>query len=270
MISSLKFHSSDQVCVLIKVDILHPCDVAEDLAVGYGYNNIIPEMPPVNTVGKQQYLNKMTELLRHEMASSGYKECLNFALCNLKDNTTNINLPEDLPQVTIENAKTIDFQAGRTNLISGLLKTLKANKKNKLPLELFEVSDVILKTDNEVGAKNERHLAALRTNLKSSELSVKESLTIAHPRSPRLHHGQTESAEPRDQRLLHQERHQSDLLQRLAGRHLLQRSSDRSRLLVTKHMGILEPSILKRMDWVYPISAIEINIEPVVDDFLKY
>ena len=168
------------------------------MAVGFGYNNIVPEMPPVNTIGKQQYLNKMTELLRHEMASAGYKECLNFALCNLKDNTSNINLPEDFPQVTIENAKTIDFQAGRTNLISGLLKTMKANKKNKLPLELFEVTDVILKADNEVGAKNERHLAAMRTNLKGSELSVGYIFNLAHSRTSRLHHGQAESQESRD------------------------------------------------------------------------
>jgi phenylalanyl-tRNA synthetase beta chain len=151
---------------------MHPCDVAEDLAISYGYNNIVPAMPPISTIGKQVDLNKMTELIRHEMATAGYKECLNFALCSESDNTTVLNLPITTPMVKIGNAKTIDFQAGRTNLVSGLLKTMKTNKKNKLPLELFEVSDVVLREDNEIGARNERHLAALRTNIKSSELSV--------------------------------------------------------------------------------------------------
>ncbi len=149
--------------------------MAEDLAISYGYNNIVAELPPINTIGKQIDLNKLTELLRHEMASAGYKECLNFALCNLQENSTNLNLPADIPMVTIGNAKTIDFQAGRTNLLSGLLKTLLSNKKNKLPIELFEVSDVILRADNETGAKNERHLACLRTNTNSSELSVNDN-----------------------------------------------------------------------------------------------
>lgn len=36
------------------------------------------------------------------------------------------------------------------------------------------------------------------------------------------------------------------------------------------HMGILDPSILKRIDWTYPISAIEINVEPLIEDFYKY
>ena len=168
---------------LYRTDVLHPCDVAEDLAIAFGYNNIIPLLPPVSTIGKQVNLNKMTELLRHEMASAGYKECLNFALCNMKENSTNLNLPEDSPMVTIGNAKTLDFQAGRTNLISGLLKTLLSNKKNKLPIELFEVTDVVLKADNEVGAKNERHLGVLRTNIKGSELSVICRVYIAYPRT---------------------------------------------------------------------------------------
>lgn len=45
----------------------------------------------------------------------------------------------------ISNPKTLEFQVGRTTLLSGLLKTLAANKKMPLPLKLFEISDVILK-----------------------------------------------------------------------------------------------------------------------------
>jgi phenylalanyl-tRNA synthetase beta subunit len=36
------------------------------------------------------------------------------------------------------------------------------------------------------------------------------------------------------------------------------------------HMGILEPSILNRIAWIYPISAIEINVEPMIEDFYKF
>lgn len=114
----------------------------------------------------------MTDLLRIEMCSAGYKECLNFALCSVDENSSKINQPDAGNMVTIKNPKTSYFQCGRTNLIAGLMKTLCSNKNNKLPIELFEVTDVILRTDeNSVGAKNERRLAALRTNTDSSELS---------------------------------------------------------------------------------------------------
>jgi hypothetical protein len=52
------------------------------------------------------------------------------------------------------------------------LKTLSNNRHNKLPISFFEVQDVILRTDNEVGAKNERRIGCIRTANDSSELSV--------------------------------------------------------------------------------------------------
>lgn len=57
-------------------------------------------------------------------------------------------------------------------MIPGLLKTLFTNKKNKVPLSLFEVGDIVVKTDNEVGAKNERRLAAVYTNHDNSGLEL--------------------------------------------------------------------------------------------------
>lgn len=240
---------------LFRSDIMHQCDVAEDLAIAFGFNNIVPVLPPVSTIGKQQPLNKMTDMLRYEMSSAGYKECLNFALCSLKENTTNLNLPETLPQATIANSKTIDFQAGRTNLLSGLLKTLFSNKKNKLPIELFEVSDVVLLADNEVGVKNERRLAALRTNLKSSELSLIHGLLDFIMAKLRVKNDEVtgysirKGTSPTYFKDL-----QADIFYKgqLIG-----------------HMGILDPEILNRMQWIYPISAIEINVEPLIQDFFQ-
>lgn len=45
-------------------DILHACDVAEDVGIAYGYNNITKVFPPTNTIGKQVPENKFSELLR--------------------------------------------------------------------------------------------------------------------------------------------------------------------------------------------------------------
>jgi phenylalanyl-tRNA synthetase beta subunit len=42
----------------------------------------------------------------------------------------------------------------------------------KHPIKLFELSDVVLKDDNEVGARNERRLAALIADINSSNLEV--------------------------------------------------------------------------------------------------
>jgi len=67
-------------------DILHKCDVAEDIGIGFGFNNIAREYPPTNTVGSFQPNNKFTDLLRAELAQAGYIECLTFSLLSQKDN----------------------------------------------------------------------------------------------------------------------------------------------------------------------------------------
>lgn len=61
-------------------------------------------------------------------------------------------------------------------MVSGLLKTLSANRKMPIPLKLFEVSDVVLADpDTEVGARNERRLCAVNCN-KSAGFEVVHGL----------------------------------------------------------------------------------------------
>ena len=59
-------------------DILHPCDIVEDVAIAYGYNNIEKTMPKSMTIASQQPINKLTDLLRQSVSQSGFTEALNF------------------------------------------------------------------------------------------------------------------------------------------------------------------------------------------------
>ena len=63
-------------------DVLHPCDIAEDVAIAYGYNNIKRTVPPVNTVGAQQPVNHFSDMVRQEMAMQGFTEVLAWILCS--------------------------------------------------------------------------------------------------------------------------------------------------------------------------------------------
>eukprot|EP00178_Gracilaria_changii_P014633 TRINITY_DN4113_c0_g1_i1.p1 TRINITY_DN4113_c0_g1~~TRINITY_DN4113_c0_g1_i1.p1 ORF type:complete len:141 (+),score=13.87 TRINITY_DN4113_c0_g1_i1:237-659(+) len=99
------------------------------------------------------------------MAQAQFNEVLNFALCSKADVTTNICNNDDSKLITISNAKTKEFQTGRTSLLPGLLRTVCENKSNPLPYRLFEAGDCIIadsKTDT--GARNLRRIAALVTD----------------------------------------------------------------------------------------------------------
>jgi len=146
-------------------DILHACDIMEDVAIGYGFNNLPRATPNTVTTGKPQPLSKLSDLLRDEVAHAGYTEVLTWCLCSKEDNFKLLNRPDDGSAVLIGNPKTPEFQCGRLTLLTGLLKSVSANKRYPLPISLFEMGDIIHKdSSTDTGASNKRVLTAINCN----------------------------------------------------------------------------------------------------------
>lgn len=149
-------------------DILHAVDIAEDIGIAYGYNNIVKKIPHTNTVGGEVPLHQLGDLLREEIARAGYTEVLTHGLCSWDDNFTALRRPKG-PAVSLSNPANIEYQVVRTTLLPGLLKTLEHNKSASFTqgFKLFEISDVVLPddkyvmTESIVGTRNERRLCAV-------------------------------------------------------------------------------------------------------------
>jgi phenylalanyl-tRNA synthetase beta chain len=102
----------------IRPDILHACDIAEEIGIGYGFNTVGAFIPE----------NKFTDLLRHEMAQAGYIESLTCALVSIKENYSNLRYTPNMEEaITLSNPKTLEYEQVRTSLIPGLLKVLQSN-----------------------------------------------------------------------------------------------------------------------------------------------
>lgn len=164
-----KVTGADEITVRVpptRSDILHACDVIEDLGIAYGYNNIETKFPKTNCFSEEFGLNKLTDLLRLEMAQCGFTEALTFTLCSKEDVSEKLGKKlETVNACVIANPKTSEFQVVRTTLLSGLLRTLCESKHMPLPLKIFEASDVVLNDKTtENGARNERRLAVVFYN----------------------------------------------------------------------------------------------------------
>lgn len=151
-------------------DILHPVDIAEDIGIAYGYNNIVRRMPTTSTVGSETPLNKLSDLLREEISRAGYIEVLTHGLCSIQDNFTALQRPLRLHSaVSLSNPANVEYQVVRTSLLPGLLKTLEHNKAMSFAhgFKVFEISDVVLVdtshviTQTIIGAKNSRRICAV-------------------------------------------------------------------------------------------------------------
>ena len=233
-------------------DVIHPCDIYEDVAIAYGYNNIVKTTPKTLTVAQQLPINKLTDQLRESTAQSGFTEALTFSLCSRDDVSTKMRKTiESIPAVHIGNPKTLEFQVARTALLPGLLKTVQANRKMPLPLKLFEISDVVLKDlATEVGARNERHMSAVFYN-------KTPGFEIIHGLLDRI------------MQLLEVPLS----LEKSSCGYYLRSSDDESYFpgraaeivaygQVIGRLGVLHPEVVTAFELNLPCSALEINIEP--------
>ena len=256
---------------LHRTDVLHQCDVAEDFAIAYGYNNINITSPEVVNVGKGFKLNTVTEKMRSEIAIAGYAECMTFVLCSVADLTTDLLREKDDQIVHIGNPKASDFEAGRTTLLPGLLKCLNANKNNKLPLKFFEISDVMLRVpdaenlsgfwgqtrvyDKSLGAINQRRLGVVRSNVKSSELAETHGCLDYIFQKMYLSGRYTYKLKKGKNPFLFRDL-QADIY--LYDNENQEFVNEKERI---GYLGIVHPEILKRLKWSYPVSCLEITFE---------
>jgi len=153
-------------------DILHPCDIAEDVCVAFGFNNIDQISRKDITSGSFLPINQFCDRLREELAAQLYYEECTFSLVSNSENFDKQCLPRT-EAVKVKNAQTAKLEIVRTNLLGGLLKIARSvfnqpNIKRPVPLRIFEISDVVLiDPTTETGAKNHRRLCAMIADTKS-------------------------------------------------------------------------------------------------------
>ncbi|BFZ55798.1 phenylalanine--tRNA ligase subunit beta [Savitreella phatthalungensis] len=156
--------SVDVLVPCTRADVLHACDIMEDVAIAYGYNNLPKTFPDKSaTVGQPLPLNKLSDLLRRETAMAGFTEVMPLILCSRDEAFAWLNRKDDgNTAVHLANPKTQEYQIARTTLLPGCLKTVRENRSHVLPIKVFEVSDVVFKDASlERGSFNRRHLCAV-------------------------------------------------------------------------------------------------------------
>ncbi len=139
-------------------DVLHPVDLIEDVAIGYGYGNIEPVLPELATVGSLTDKEILTRKVRDMMIGFEFQEFLNFVLTSRENNFDKMCIQGKC--IEIVNPVSSEYDVCRTWLIPSLLKVLSNNLHVEYPQKVFEVGDVILIDDGaETKTRTVRKLA---------------------------------------------------------------------------------------------------------------
>ncbi len=156
-----------------RVDILHEWDLIEDIAIGYGFNKIEPELPNLATKGKLDEFEEFSNKLRIVMIGLGFQEVMLPVLTNEEDQFDKMYVKRK-DVVEIENPVSKTYTCLRNWLLPGLLKFLEANKHREFPQKIFEIGDaVIIDQDEETKTKNVRKLACVISSSKANFAQIR-------------------------------------------------------------------------------------------------
>ena len=126
-----------------RFDILHEVDLIEDVAIAYGYDKFIPEIPEISTIGQEDGKEIVKRKISEILLGLNMLEISNYHLTKKEDQFKKMGIPEKKEKgfVEVEESKT-DYNILRKDLTHYLLKIISENIDSEYPQRIFELGKV--------------------------------------------------------------------------------------------------------------------------------
>jgi phenylalanyl-tRNA synthetase beta chain len=141
---SVEKANSEFLTVLVpcyRIDVMHPVDIIEDVAIAYGYNNIEALWRELPTTGCAKADQRQIDVARDLLVGLGYQEILSTTLSNPESLFSKMNHP---PTATVElaNPKVNTMTCLRSWLLPSLIEFLSINQSVEFPQKIFELGKI--------------------------------------------------------------------------------------------------------------------------------
>jgi phenylalanyl-tRNA synthetase beta chain len=159
-----------------RIDIMHPVDIIEDIAIASDLNKLEPEWPRIWTVGDLSKQTVDAETLGEIMIGLGFQEILTYVLTSSELVAGKVGMEnEDL--VILSNPRMTTHTTLRNWLLPSLLEFLSRNTHVDYPQRIFEIGSTI----NKGGAPSQpiiedRKIAALTIHAQAGFTEIRSSL----------------------------------------------------------------------------------------------
>jgi phenylalanyl-tRNA synthetase beta chain len=159
-----------------RVDIMHQVDLIEDVAVAYGYNNIVPNWRELPTLGRAKPDQQLINHARDLMIGLGFQETLNTTLTNQENLYDKMAAPRE-PLLELCNPKVVTMTCLRSWLLPGLMEFLSVNQSVEFPQKIYELGKVThLDPSSETQVKEDETLTAVTTHPAANFTEIKSAL----------------------------------------------------------------------------------------------
>jgi phenylalanyl-tRNA synthetase beta chain len=171
--------SEKAVAVLVpcyRIDVMHPVDLMEDVAIAYGYNNIEPLWRELPTSGRVKPEQRLLDVARELMVGLGFQEILTYTMTNPENLFAKMNR-EKTRVVEVANPKVVTMTCLRSWLLPSLMEFLSNNQSIEFPQKIFELGKVtLLDAKSETKTRDEEWLAAAISHANASFSEIKSAL----------------------------------------------------------------------------------------------
>ncbi|MEM4605694.1 MAG: phenylalanine--tRNA ligase subunit beta [Candidatus Pacearchaeota archaeon] len=224
-----------------RVDILNWSDVAEEVAIAYGYENIGFEIPSISNIAEEDKSYVMKRKLGEILNGLGFLECSSLHL-NTKEEIKKMNYQfKDF--IEIENSKT-EYSTLRIDLMTNILKIFSENSDSQYPQKIFEIGPVFsLDNNEETGIKEKQNLAIAICDNETNFTEIKRVLDYLFKMI--------------DKKYLLKETENSNFILGRVGKIIVDEKE-------IGFIGEIAPRVLKNWKINFPVTALEICI----NDFL--
>ena len=224
-------------------DLMHPVDVAEDVAISSGYASFSPIMPSAFTVGGLSPLEQLSDRVRDLMIGFGFQEFMSNLMASHADVIDRMRV-SGTPWgqvVEVDNVMTQTYSCLRQSVLPSLLRVESSSSRSFYPHRMFEVGEVALPDPaHEVGSRTVLSLGAVIAHATANFSEIHSAVDLLF-----YYLGKSYGLEP----LAH-----PSFLEGRAGRIIL----DGQGIGV---IGELHPEVLEHWQIVMPTVAFEVSVD---------
>ena len=222
-------------------DILHQVDLAEDIAIAYGYENFEETIPNVATVAEEDPLEKFSKKIREILVGLKLLEVKNYHLITKENLNEKMLLENEI--IPLKNALG-EHNHLRNWILPSLLLNLKDNQHHEYPQNIFEIGRTFVSGDTETKVVETEHLGITICHEKTDFTEVRQILA-ALMGSLGLEFSVKETSHP------------SFILGRV-GEIIIKD-------IIVGFIGELSPKVLNNWELVVPVVGMELDLEKLFE-----
>lgn len=221
-----------------RADIIHQVDLAEDIAIAYGYENFKSSIPQVATIAEENKFEIFKNKISNLLVGLGFLETSTYNLTNLDHQCKKMNA--EVPLIELANSISSDYDVLRSWVIPNLMEILNNNKHHEFPHKIFTIGTIFKKnTKSDTNIEENDRLAVTISSESTDYTEIRQILDYLF-RSLDIKYEVKETE------------HNSFIRGRVARVNISNKN--------VAYIGEIHPQVLKNWDLEMPVTAFELNL----------